>query len=249
MPDCIDITIMMTCYNERDLVVASIETVVSALEQSTLTWELIVVDDVSSDDSVVQIQGYIDAHPDRPVRLHRNAVNRGLANNFVDGAFMGKGHYYRMCCGDNSEPVECLTRMLEQVGKADLVVPYQNRIPGRSMMREVLSKSFTFLVNTLGGFKLKYFNGSPVYKRFHVLRYPPVTFGFGFQADLITRLLDGGASYVEVPRDGIEEQKGGGSTAVSMRNLLSVVHTFAEIIFRRVRRLLYPKTPKLLETI
>jgi Glycosyltransferases involved in cell wall biogenesis len=91
MPDCIDITIMMTCYNERDLVVASIETVVSALEQSTLTWELIVVDDVSSDDSVVQIQGYIDAHPDRPVRLHRNAVNRGLANNFVDGAFMGKG--------------------------------------------------------------------------------------------------------------------------------------------------------------
>jgi len=183
------------------------------------------------------------------VRLKRNASNRGLANNFVDGAFLGRGTFYRFCSGDNSEPAEVLLHMLELMGQHDMVIPYQRSIPGRSVLREALSKTFTFLVNTLSGFRLRYYNGSPIYRRFHILRYPPVTFGFGFQADLITRLLDGGASYVEMPRDGIVERKGGRSTAVSLRNLLSVVHSFAEIIFRRVKRAIYPTTSRLLDEL
>jgi hypothetical protein len=79
------------------------------------------------------------------------------------------------------------------------------------------------------------------------MRWHPCSYGFGFQADILTRLLDEGASFVQVPRFG-SERKGGASTALSMRNILSVSHTLLELAIRRLRRFLYGRTmPKPME--
>ena len=58
--------------------------------------------------------------------------------------------------------------------------------------------------------------------------------GFGFQADLVLRLLDEGASYVEVPIVGLERQAGA-SSALKLRNWLSVGRTLLSILRRRLR--------------
>jgi glycosyltransferase involved in cell wall biosynthesis len=247
--DQIDITILVTCYNEADYIVDTLEHVVAALGQTTLSYEIIVIDDESRDNSVARVNDYVKSHPSYPIQLHVNERNRGLANNFVEGAFYGRGRYYHMVCGDNAAPVECLATLYRLVGKADMIIPYQiqSEVVGKSAGRKRLSDVFTAIVNILGGYKLKYYNGLPVYLRHNIMRWHPTSYGFGFQADTITMLLDEGHSYIQVYAWSVNN-KGSGSTAVTTRNLLSVCHTLLEIFFRRIRRMLYGKSwPKPVE--
>lgn len=238
-----DITIVVTCYNEEAFIVDSLETVISALEEVGCSYEVIVVDDVSKDASVQKIRDFIEAHPHSPVRLQANSVNRGLANNYVEAAFLGRGKYYRLCCGDNPEPKEVLVNAFRQIGVADIIIPYQEQkaVLGKQPSRRMLSNVFTALVNMISGYELKYYNGLAIHLRYNVMRWHPSSYGFGFQADILTRLLDEGASYLQIPSAGVD-RKGSASTALTMRNFLSVAHTLLELVIRRIRRALYGRT-------
>ena len=44
-------------------------------------------------------------------------------------------------------------------------------------------KTFTFLVNLISGYHLKYYNGMAIHLRYNVMRWHPSSYGFGFQAD------------------------------------------------------------------
>jgi len=39
------------------------------------------------------------------VVLRINKINKGLAQNYIDGAFLGSGKYYRLVRGNDSESV------------------------------------------------------------------------------------------------------------------------------------------------
>lgn len=240
-PDnAIDITVVVTCYNEERFITDTLESVTSALREVGCSYEILVIDDVSTDRSRLRVEQYIREHPDEPVRLHLNLRNRGLANNYVEAAFLGRGKYYRLCCGDNSEPKEVLVRIFRQIGAADIIIPYQEQkeIVGKSRGRKIVSSLFTAVVNLISGNNIKYYNGSAVHLRYNVMRWHPSTYGFGFQADIITRLLSEGATYIQVPSVGID-RKGGKSTAANIRNILSVMHTLLELTIRRIRQVLY----------
>jgi glycosyltransferase involved in cell wall biosynthesis len=239
----IDITVVVTCYNEEAFITDTLDSLIGALEETDRSYEIIVVDDVSKDNSVQRVRDYIQAHPGRSIHLKVNTVNRGLANNYVEAAFLGKGKYYRLCCGDNPEPREVLVNAFKHIGAADIIIPYQlqDAVVGKQESRKLISKVFTFLVNFISGYHLKYYNGLAVHLRYNVMRWHPSSYGFGFQADILTRLLDEGASYLQIPSSGID-RKGSGSTALTMRNFLSVAHTLLELLIRRIRRELYGRT-------
>ena len=132
-----------------------------------------------------------------------------------------------------------------------MVVPFQEQknVLGKSPARKLLSNTFTFLVNTISGHKIKYYNGLAIHLRYNVLRWHPSSYGFGFQADIITRLLDEGATYMQIPSSSVD-RKGGASSAMTLRNTLSVGHTLLELAIRRLRRLLYGhNSPKAVEIV
>ena len=247
----VDISIVITCYNEEGHIVDSIENVIAALEEVGKSFEILVIEDASQDQSAPKIQEYLDRHPGQPITLKINKQNRGLANNYVEAAFLARGKYYRLCCGDNPEPKEILVNVFKHIGKADMVVPFQEQknVLGKSPARKLLSNTFTFLVNTISGHKIKYYNGLAIHLRYNVLRWHPSSYGFGFQADIITRLLDEGATYMQIPSSSVD-RKGGASSAMTLRNTLSVGHTLLELAIRRLRRLLYGhNSPKAVEIV
>jgi len=229
-----DLTILITCYNEESFIIATIETVRAALKEvGRLDYELIIIDDCSSDGSVKLIEDYIQARPDERILLRQNKINRGLAQNYVDAAFIGKGKYYRLICGDDAEPKDTMVAVFREIGQADMIVPYYVTAEGKSGYRQFLSKAFTALVNTIGGFKLKYYNGLAVHLRYNVMRWHPNTRGFGFQADIICLLLEHDFTYKEVPVRTVE-RKSADSKALTFKNMLSVAHTLLDIIVRRI---------------
>jgi glycosyltransferase involved in cell wall biosynthesis len=235
----LDLTVFVSCYNEREYIVSTIDTVRSALDQiGSISYEIIVVDDSSKDGSSDVVKDYIAAHPDDRIALRSNRINRGLAQNYLDIAFVGKGKYYRLICGDDAEPKETMLTVFREIGQADIIIPYYVSNEGKSAYRQFISNAYSGLVNLISGFNLHYYNGLAVHLRYNVMRWHPNTRGFGFQADIICLLLDQGFSYKEVPVRSIE-RRAGGSNALTFKNLLSVAHTLVDLIFRRVANLVY----------
>jgi glycosyltransferase involved in cell wall biosynthesis len=238
----IDLTIFVACYNEEENIVATLDTVVAACREVGCKFEIVIVDDASTDRSVEIIQDYRKKHKDVPIILKMNPHNEGLGNNFAEAAFLGHGTWYRLVCGDNVEPKETLVKIFSQMGKAEMIIPYRPQdVAGRGWSRRFISRSFTSLVNLVSGHKLHYYNGMPLTRRFYVMRWHSNTHGFGFQADLITRLLDRGVSYIEVPVSGQEREKGA-SKALTLRNFCSVAHSLLTMLIRRVSKIVYGRS-------
>lgn len=237
--DDIDLTLLVACYNESENIVNTLDTLVSALiEFPDVSWEVLVVDDASNDASVDVIRDWLSRHPGMPIYLRANRTNKGLATNYVDGAFWGRGRHYRLVCGDDVEPKENFVTMLRHLGAADIVIFYQTQ-SGRAWHRRVLSRTYTALVNLISGYRLKYYNGLAIHRRYNIMRLNTAHTGHGFQADFITRLLDRGASYVTVDVTARERPRGV-ATAMTLRNFLSVSHTIIDLIARRIDRLISP---------
>jgi SAM-dependent methyltransferase len=232
----LDITIVVPCLNEQHHIGPTLDTVVAAMMELPYSYEVLVVDDGSTDDTSKVVGNYKGAHPALPIKLIKHAVNRGLTRSYVDGAFLGRGTYYRLVCGDNVEPKEALVACFSQLGKADMIIPYRGPLPGKSWFRQRLSNFYTVLVNLLSGYRIRYYNGLATHLRYNVMRWGPYSFGFGFQAELITRLLDEGATYIEIKVDGTHTEKSGGNSALNLKNFLSVGHTLSEVLIRRIRR-------------
>jgi glycosyltransferase involved in cell wall biosynthesis len=237
--DC-DITLFVACFNEEQGIVPTLETVLAAAREVGCSYDIVVIDDASTDGSVELVRKFQDAHPEEPITLYVNEQNQGLGANFAEGAFRGRGKYYRLVCGDNVESQATLVSALRHLGEADIILTYPAEVRGRSWFRRAVSRSYTRLVNFLGGHKIRYYNGLPINLRYNVMRWHSNSHGFGFQADLITRLLDLQASYIEVPVVQ-EERAGGSSKAFTFRNICSVAHSLLEILIRRVAKFVHPQ--------
>lgn len=237
-----DITFFVACYNEEKNILATLENLRTTLQETRLTYEIIVVDDGSKDRSSELVEGFMQQHPEMAIRLFRNPRNRGLAYNFTEATFMGRGRYYKLVCGDNVDTKESLLACLNEIGRADIIVPYHAEIEGRSWFRRVLSRAFTNLVNLLSGHRIRYYNGCAIYHRSDVMRWHARTSGFGFQAELVTTLLNEGATFLQVPIVGMERQ-GGSSSALKLKNWVSISNTLCRIFVWRLRRIFGKKHP------
>jgi glycosyltransferase involved in cell wall biosynthesis len=230
----VEISFIVPCYNEEVDVADTLTEIVKCMGFVGKTFEIVVIDDCSKDATVQKVTDFINANPSVPVTLRRNLVNHGWAQNFVDGAFVAKGKYYRMIPGDNVEKAEEMQKVVSLAGTADIIVPYQVEVQGKSAFRVALSGVFTTLVNILSGNKFKYYNGCSLYRTFDIMRWHVRTGGYGFQAETLTRLVSLGFTYVEVPVRA-QDRTGGKSKAISLINILSAAHSLSEIFLQRLR--------------
>lgn len=228
-----DLTVFIPCLNEERHVLPTIETVRQAVLRTGCSCEILVFDDGSRDRTGELVEEYRRQHPELPLRLIRRERTMGLARNYVDGCFIGRGAYYKQVGGDDSEPLETIVAVISRIGEADMVLPYL-RADSRDLFRRALSRIFVGIINFASGYRIRYYNGTVMHRRYNVMRWHSDTYGFAFQAEIITRLLNEGASYLEVPVDNVE-QAGRSSKAFKLHNLLSVGHSVLQILLRRLR--------------
>jgi glycosyltransferase involved in cell wall biosynthesis len=232
-----DITFFVPCYNEENNVISSLENIVEAAIVTDVSYEILLVDDASLDNTASVVEGYIKAHSEIPITFVRNKKNRGLGRNYVEGAYISKGKYYMLVNGDNAEPLEAIIAVVQKLNQADMIVPYFEK-DTRSIGRRMVSSTFTFLVNFLGGQSLRYYNGPVAHLKLNVMRWHADTDGFGYQAEILCRLLMEGASFIEVGVPNTNRVSGV-TKAFSFQNFLAVSHSLFQILFRRLRWHLY----------
>lgn len=167
----IHISFYVACFHEEPNIYGALETLALALVDNPASYEIIVVDDASRDGSAGEVRRFQCDRPDVPVELVVREHNLGLALNYVECAFAARGTWYRLICGDNIEPVETLRAALGAIGSADMVLAYPVRRVGFSASRNLISKTYTQLVNLITGHRLRYYNFPAIHRRANVLRW------------------------------------------------------------------------------
>ena len=235
----VELTLLISCYNESEFIINTLNVAINALETARISHEIFIVDDKSTDNSRKLVSDYIANNPDKNIILRSNKFNKGLAENYYDIAHLGRGKYYRLMCGDDAELPESLGKLFNQIGEADIIIPYYTHVEGKPFFRRITTNAFTYIINLLNGKNIKYYNGLPIHLRQNVVRWHSGSRGFGFQADLLCRLLEIGFSYKEIPVTAVE-RRAGKSNALTLRNLLSVGHVLIEVAVRRLSLYMFP---------
>jgi glycosyltransferase involved in cell wall biosynthesis len=233
------ISVLVTCYNEQASIVPTIDSILSALSKSGLSWEIIVTDDVSSDNSVQVIRDYLRDHSNLPIHFQAHETNQGLIRSIFEAVHLAQGQYFWMVAGDNNVDPATAAKLLSYVGTADIVIPHVLQYKGRSLHRRVISKTYAFLVRFLSGCPVRYYNGASIHRRSHLLWLEDDIKSFAFGANCIIRLLDYGFTYIEVPVV-YNERTTGKSTALTLKNLRDVTAFFLTLVVRRVKKTLQP---------
>ncbi len=235
----IDITFFIPCLNEEYSIIATLDKLVAVAEELKLTFELLIYNDGSTDHTKMLVENYAKEHQGLFLRLINNEKRKGLGYNYIDGAFVGFGKYYMMVCGDNSETADSLREIIQRRGTADIVIPYFGELDTRNVFRRNLSKLFTFIVNSIGGHHIKYYNGTVLHERFNIMRWHPSSSGFAYQAEMLVIMLGERKTYCEVQVANRDREKGI-SRAFHLQNIFSVTHSLFQILCRRIRREIWP---------
>src|SRR3990167_9008580 len=230
-----EVTFFVPCLNAEKTLVPSIETILAAVRMAGCTFEIIVVDDHSADRSVPVVEDYMARHPDLPIRIVKNSRRQGLSRNYTDCAFIGRGTYYKFFGGSNMELANDVAAALRLRGTADMIVPYPVD-DKRTLKRRIISKLYANIVSWITGYRLRYYNGPILHRRYNVMRWHADSYGYGYQAEIITRLLNEGATFVEVAMSNSDRAAAVKSNAFKLQNVLSVTHSLLQILFRSLRR-------------
>lgn len=208
-----------------------VEQILEQVRNHFRDYEIILIDDGSSDRTGAIMDSFAQIH--ERIRVEHNGSNLGLGASYKRGVALATKEYLMLLCGDGGLPARSLPSIFEQIGKADIVIPYMTNLRQiKTPLRYFLSRGYTTLLNLLFGFRLNYYNGLPVH-RLDLLRCIDITSsGFGFQGEVLIKLLKSGCSYVQVGVSGAEETKR--SFALRASNLVSVartvIHLIAEIV-------------------
>ena len=163
------------------------------------------------------------------VRTLHNKPNIGLGASYQRGVGEAKYDYVMMLCGDGGLPASSLPPIIEKIGTADIVVPYMTNLKTiKTPMRYFISRSYTRLLNFLSGHRLNYYNGLPVHKRNLLNRTVMTSSGFGFQGEILVKLIKSGHTYVQVGVLGSETTNK--SSVFRLRNLASVTKTLLKLV-------------------
>ena len=70
----LDLTVFISCYNEALYIARTIDTVRAALAELNFSYEIIVIDDCSKDNSPAIVEDYIASHPDERIRWRSSSI-------------------------------------------------------------------------------------------------------------------------------------------------------------------------------
>ena len=149
-------TIVIPAFNEGRRLGPSLDQVVTYLGDRGEPYEVLVVDDGSTDDTADIARRFVD----RGVELVRQPENRGKGAAVRRGVASSRGARVLLCDADLSTPIEALELLEPALERADVILG-SRAVDGADIRlhqpfyRELMGKTFNLIIRSLGvrGFK------------------------------------------------------------------------------------------------
>jgi dolichyl-phosphate beta-glucosyltransferase len=201
-----ELSIVIPCYNEEERLPRTIEQIERYLEGKGLSYELILVDDGSTDGTRLIMDAAADRN--RLVRVEALPRNRGKGRALAEGVAAARGSQILVTDADLSTPIEELEKLRAELDKgagaaiASRALRASRVEVSQPIYRVLMGKAFNLLVqavllpgiwDTQCGFKL--FRADVAHEAFAEL----TTDGFGYDPEVLYRAKKRGVRIAEVP--------------------------------------------------
>ncbi len=201
-----ELSIVIPCYNEEERLPRTIEQIERYLEGKDLSYELILVDDGSTDGTRMIMDAA--AERNRFVRLEALPRNRGKGRALAEGVAVARGSRILITDADLSTPIEEIEKLRTELDKGAGVAIGSRALRAsrvevsQPIYRVLMGKAFNLLVqgvllpgiwDTQCGFKL--FRADIAHEAFADL----TTDGFGYDPEVLYRVKKSGVKIAEVP--------------------------------------------------
>lgn len=113
----LDLTIVVPCLNEVENIIGTLDNVYNTLQGQPLKYEIIVVDDISEDETFAVASQWASQHAGQfPVKvIQRSLHRRGYGAVVRYGAAYGSGRYCIFVSADNVDPVHLIPHMFAEM--------------------------------------------------------------------------------------------------------------------------------------
>lgn len=201
-----DLTVIIPAYNERQRIETTLQKVIFYLREHGYTFEVLVIDDGSTDGTRETVSSLSDACPE--LKLHCHESNQGKGQAVKTGISKAGRSFCLLMDADNSTDIAELGKMAEKVEQGYSVVVASRHLPGskivhpQPLVRRCLGAGYRSLCRTLFGINGSDFNcGFKVYETaiaktvFAKARMKDWT----FDIEIFCFLKEAGVSVAEVP--------------------------------------------------
>ncbi len=234
--DSIALSVVIPAYDEEQRLGSTLQRILSYLGTRHETFEVIVVDDGSRDDTAAVAATF----PSPPVGLVRLPENRGKGAALKTGVLRSRGDWVLLCDADLSTPIEDLETLEARTTEGEVVLGSRATTESKvtkhqPIYRELMGKTFNRILRLLSlveerdtqcGFKL--LRGDVARQLFSELSIER----FAFDVELVCLARDQGFGVVE---QGVSWEDSPNSRVHPIRDSLSM---FWDVLRLRVRRLL-----------
>src|SRR3970282_2349228 len=129
MSDKIKLSLLIPAYNEEKIIENTLEKVLKFLSKKKYSWEVIVIDDGSSDQTSLKAKKFNK----EKVLVVRYEINRGKGGALKEGVYKSRGDYIIFSDADLSVPISNIDKFLTTLKKTDVVIG-SRRIPGAKIL-------------------------------------------------------------------------------------------------------------------
>ncbi len=226
------LSLIYLCWNEQAALPATLQEALEWARAQELDWEILVVDDGSTDDSATIVRELSATEP--RIRLLQHDRNRGMGAGLRTGIAAARMSHFCMLAADGQIPAAEVAKLLPLLDRAPIVLSTYGNRPN-SVLRTVISRSFRLYMRLLVGvdFALEGTYLFPVRlarEEIGLDRVAAQTFFFSFE--LIARALQRGHVVADATISSRPRTEGGGSRVANAGRIRRVA---AEVLALRAR--------------
>lgn len=202
--DKFDVSLILPCYNEREIFNRSVTKIIKVLSQTDYTWEIIFVEDKSRDNTASLIKKVLDGNPRLNLSATFHQKNQGRGQAVKDGFKLAQGKYVGFIDIDLETGEWYLPKFISELKSgADAVIGWRiYDFHLWSLPRYLATKGYVGLrklllglpyADTEGGYK--FFRRSKIIPVLKKLTHP----GWFFDTEILARCAQLNFKVAEVP--------------------------------------------------
>jgi len=147
-------SIVLPVYNEENIISRTIENIIEVFMREKLDYEIITVDDGSTDDSAAVLKDLQNKYPQQ-LKVITHPYNKGNGATIRTGIKNAKGDAIICMDSDGQHDPNDIPKMLPYLEEYDLLVGARPFKKDGTWYRNLANKFYNWLASTLTGFEIK----------------------------------------------------------------------------------------------
>lgn len=150
------ISFVLPMFNESENIERTVGTIKSLAATITLDYEIVIVDDASTDTSADIVRTMADR--DAAVKLYRLEKNSKFGGAFAEGFRRASKEVIMYMDSDMPVGEEDIRASFQLIAEADIVTGYSTVKKGDTLRRRIISRVYNFMVRSLFGLDIRDIN-------------------------------------------------------------------------------------------